>query len=117
MSKHHPDLVLCRRQPGITVGKLCERCDEKCPICDSHVRPTTLVRICDECAFGSSQDRCIICGAPGVSDCYYCSECTRMEYDRDGCPRVINLGSSRTDWFYERKKFKNAGKEMPGATY
>jgi hypothetical protein len=24
---------------------------------------------------------------------------------RDGCPKIVNLGSSRTDMFYERKKF------------
>lgn len=25
-AKHHPDLVMCRKQPGISVGRLCERC-------------------------------------------------------------------------------------------
>ena len=29
------------------------------------------------------------------------AECTRLEKDRDGCPKVINLGSSRTDLFFE----------------
>jgi hypothetical protein len=24
---------------------------------------------------------------------------------RDGCPKIINLGSARTDLFYERKKY------------
>lgn len=27
--------------------------DGKCPICDSYVRPATLVRVCDECNYGS----------------------------------------------------------------
>ncbi|KAH9988392.1 PHF5-like protein-domain-containing protein [Russula vinacea] len=45
MSKHHPDLIMCRRQPGIAIGRLCEKCDGKCPVCDSYVRPETLVRI------------------------------------------------------------------------
>ncbi len=31
------------------IGRLCEKCDGKCVICDSYVRPCTLVRICDEC--------------------------------------------------------------------
>ena len=53
MSKHHPDLIMCRKQPGIAVGRVCETCDGRCVICDSHVRLSTLVRICDECNFGS----------------------------------------------------------------
>ena len=27
MAKHHPDLVFCRKQPGIMIGRLCEKCD------------------------------------------------------------------------------------------
>lgn len=37
----------------------------------------------------------------GISDAFYCFECTRLEKDRDGCPKIINLGSSRTDLFYQ----------------
>ena len=36
------------------------------PVCDSYVRPETLVRICDECNFGTYGGRCIICGSPGA---------------------------------------------------
>ncbi|KAF9519502.1 hypothetical protein BS47DRAFT_1152566 [Hydnum rufescens UP504] len=104
MSKHHPDLIMCRRQAGIAIGRLCEKCDGKCPVCDSYVRPETLVRICDECNFGTYGGRCIICGSPGISDAYYCAECTRLEKDRDGCPKIVNLGASRTDLFYERRR-------------
>jgi hypothetical protein len=35
------------------------------PVCDSYVRPAELVRICDECNFGTYGGRCIICGSPG----------------------------------------------------
>ncbi|XP_044313280.1 PHD finger-like domain-containing protein 5A [Drosophila rhopaloa] len=80
MAKHHPDLIFCRKQPGVAIGRLCEKDDGKCVICDSYVRPCTLVRICDECNYGSYQGRCVICGGPGVSDAYY---------------------SSKTDLFYE----------------
>ncbi|KAI8437133.1 hypothetical protein MSG28_010483 [Choristoneura fumiferana] len=66
MAKHHPDLIFCRKQPGVAIGRLCEKCDGKCVICDSYVRPCTL---------------------------------------RDGCPKIVNLGSSKTDLFYERKKY------------
>ena len=63
------------------IGRLCEKCDGKCVICDSYVRPSTLVRICDECNYGSYQGRCVICGGPGISDAYYCRECTILEKD------------------------------------
>ena len=50
-------------------------------VCDSYVRPATLVRICDECNYGSYAGRCVICGGVGVSDAYYCKECTVQEKD------------------------------------
>lgn len=28
-----------------------------------------------------------------------------MSKQREGCPRIVNLGQSRTDLFYERKKY------------
>src|SRR5450432_1687220 len=112
---------MCRKQSGIAIGRLCDKCDGKCPVCDSYVRPTTLVRICDECSFGNYQNKCVVCGGEvgcfwidvsksyddmllqGISDAFYCFECTRLEKDRDGCPKIINLGSSRTDLFYMKK--------------
>lgn len=105
MSKHHPDLIMCRKQAGLPVGRLCDKCDGKCCVCDSYVRPHTLVRICDECNFGAAQGKCIICGGSGVSDAFYCKECVLLERDRDGCPNVINLSAAKTDLFYERKKY------------
>ncbi|KAG4305812.1 hypothetical protein PORY_000722 [Pneumocystis oryctolagi] len=103
MSKHHPDLVMCRKQPGISIGRLCDKCDGKCPVCDSYVRPTTLVRTCDECSFGNYQSKCIICGGDGISDGYYCFECTRLEKDRDGCPKEVQepicfMSVKNSDW-------------------
>ncbi|BEI86495.1 hypothetical protein CcaverHIS002_0607820 [Cutaneotrichosporon cavernicola] len=109
MSKHHTDLLMCRRQPGVAIGRVCEKCDGKCPVCDSFVRPMTLVHICDQCAFGQGGTRCVVCGSHAVSDAYYCVECTRLEKDRDGCPRIVNLGASRVDAFYERKKLATQG--------
>ena len=29
----------------------------------------------------------------------------RHYLQRDGCPKIVNLGSAKTDLFYERKKF------------
>jgi PHD finger-like domain-containing protein 5A len=88
---------MCRKLPGTAIGKLCEKCDGKCVICDSYVRPDVMVRICDECNYGSYMGKCCICGNNGISDAYYCKECTMMEKDRDGCPKIVNLGSSKTD--------------------
>lgn len=45
------------------------------------MRPATLVRVCDECNYGSYEGRCVICGGVGVSDAYYCKECTLQEKD------------------------------------
>lgn len=73
------------------IGRLCEKCDGKCVICDSYVRPCTLVRICDECNYGSYQGRCVICGGPGVSDAYYCKECTVQEKDVSYFKVQINI--------------------------
>ncbi|KAJ2057102.1 kinesin-like nuclear fusion protein [Coemansia sp. S146] len=88
MARHHRDLMFCRQLPGIAVGSLCEKCDGKCIICDSLVQPEKPVHICDECNFGSHQGRCIVCNGKGVSDAHYCRECTRLEKDRDGCPKI-----------------------------
>ncbi len=83
-ARHHPDLIMCRKQPGTGAGKLCERCEGKCVICDSYVRPHTAVRLCVECDFGALAGRCTICGGLGVSDAYYCKECVQQEKDVSG---------------------------------
>ncbi|KAJ1801259.1 kinesin-like nuclear fusion protein [Coemansia sp. RSA 2399] len=95
MARHHRDLMYCRKMSGIAIGKLCEKCDGKCVICDSLVNQDKSVHICDECNFGKSQSQCIVCKGRGVSDAYYCKECTKLEKDRDGCPRILNIGSAR----------------------
>lgn len=112
MARHHPDLIMCRKQPGVTIGKLCEKCDGRCVICDSYVKQTTVVRLCDECNYGSSQNRCIICSGPGVSEAYYCKECTQCEKDRDGCPRIINISQQKLDMFYANKRGTGGGTNM-----
>lgn len=45
---------------------------------------------------------CAACGGPGVSDAYYCKECA-IQKDRDGCPKTVHLGSSKTNLFYDGK--------------
>lgn len=71
------DLVMCRKQPGIAIGRLCDKCDGKCPVCDSYVRPTTLVRICDECSFGNYQNKCVVCGGEVRIHCHGATRSTR----------------------------------------
>lgn len=78
-------------------------------ICDSYVKPYTKVRVCDECSYGTFQNRCVICNGIGTSDAYYCKECTILEKDREGCPKIINIGGAKTDLFYERKKYGGSG--------
>ncbi|XP_050374720.1 PHD finger-like domain-containing protein 5A [Argentina anserina] len=88
---------MCREQPGIAIGRVCGKCDGRCVLCDSMVRPCTLVRVCDECNYGSFKGRCVGCGGriaknfERISDAYYCKECTQLEKDRDGCPKIVNL--------------------------
>ncbi|KAG8009007.1 PHD finger-like domain-containing protein 5A [Nibea albiflora] len=43
---------------------------------------------------GVGDGKCVICDS-------YVRPCTL----RDGCPKIVNLGSSKTDLFYERKKY------------
>ncbi|KAI3643236.1 hypothetical protein MP228_010515 [Amoeboaphelidium protococcarum] len=118
-ARYNPELVLCRKQTGISVGRLCARCEGKCVMCDSYVRAHTPVRICDECNFMQQQQRetstsiasdqsssggkCIICNGRGVSDAYYCRSCVMLQRDRDGCPKVVNISTSYKDYFYEKK--------------
>jgi hypothetical protein len=52
----------------------------------------------------------------GISDAYYCAECTRLEKDRDGCPKIVNLGASRTDLFYERRRLGKHSCRIVGLT-
>lgn len=104
-AKHHTDLILCRKLPGVGAAMLCEKHDGLCPICDSYVRPETLVHVCDEHNYGSMQGKCVVCGNKGTSNAYYCKECCQQEKDRDGCPKVVNLGAARADRFYEQKKY------------
>ncbi|KAI8916220.1 PHF5-like protein [Gorgonomyces haynaldii] len=105
MARHHADLVYCRKLPGISIGKLCERHDGVCIICDSYVRPAELVHVCDEHNFGHNEGKCLLCGYPGTADAYYCKSCVLQEKDRDGCPKIVNLGSARTDMYFEKKKY------------
>lgn len=102
-AKHHYDLQICRKQAGRVVGKLCNRCEGKCPICDNFVHPQEKARICEECAFGASGTKCIICGGKGESEAYYCDECVILGKDRDGCPKILTLNISKADNYYHQK--------------
>ena len=96
MSKHHPDLIMCRKLPGIAIGRLCERCDGQCVNCDSFVRPATLVRVCDECNYNSNQGRCVICGGVGVADTRTTARSARRwKRTGTGAPRSSTWGAPR----------------------
>ena len=112
-ARHEADLVVCGRMAGSAVGMLCDRCEGRCVSCDSHVHQKNEAKICDECAFNNAQrQKCIQCcrslGATGVAGAnaypaYYCIQCVTLEKDRDGCPRILNVGSTRLDAIYSRR--------------
>ena len=76
--------------------------DGKCVLCDSLVHPCTLVRICDECNYGSYQGRCTVCGGPGVSDAYYCKECTICEKDVSANYHINNHITEFWGWLIKK---------------
>lgn len=110
MSRHQYDLQMCLSLAGVTTGMLCDKCQNRCPICDSHNvnnnnwNTLTKVKICDSCAFGDLKNQCIICHNKNAKHIgYYCEECVLREMDRDGCPRILNVGTTKSD-----KHFINA---------
>ena len=44
MAKHHPDLVMCRKQPGVAIGRLCEKC--KFPLVLMVMWCVSMERVC-----------------------------------------------------------------------
>jgi hypothetical protein len=60
------------------------------PVCDSYVRPETLVRICDECNFGTYGGRCIICGSPGEQGFLFSFSRALMLHDSNPQPFPIS---------------------------
>ncbi|CAI5757686.1 unnamed protein product [Candida verbasci] len=110
MSKHQYDLIQCMKQPGRTNGLVCLNCDGRCPICDSMVKPTEEAKICHSCSQGSLFNKCILCGNYlGANNensipANYCFECVLFEKHREGCPRVINVGSNKADLIFKNKK-------------
>lgn len=94
---------MCRKTTGITIGKVCSYCEDKCILCDSHVGLKKPVRICSECSFGFFAEWCVVCNGEGTTEALYCGNCCLLEKDWDGCPKVINLGISRKDRYYGKK--------------
>jgi PHD finger-like domain-containing protein 5A len=106
-STHQADLVMCRKQPGIGTASVCPTHDGRCVACDSFVEKklVALVRICDDCSYGSFATRCVVCGGRGVNKAYFCKDCVALEKDREGCVKIINLGASRVDSHYAEKRY------------
>ena len=104
MTKAHPENIPCGKRPGPDIGLLCESCEGRCPLCDSHTNLIEPVHICGDCNFGPIKDRCIVCAAPGKSPAYYCHDCVLLGKSRDGCPRILNVGMSNSDRMYERRR-------------
>ncbi len=121
----------------MTLVHICDQCSfgqggTRCVVCGAHGELMTqrvlwlwVVRNdFRACSIYTSARRIARKLTAAVSDAYYCVECTRLEKDRDGCPRIVNvsvqlrsvtctadkqLGASRVDAFYERKKLATQG--------
>ena len=104
MAKTNPEMLKCHLRTGPSEGLLCENCEGRCPICDSPVDNGEVVKICGNCSFGQLKDRCIVCGAPAKHVAYYCQNCVLLGKNRDGCPRIINVGLSRSDMYFEKRR-------------
>lgn len=142
MAKHHPDLIFCRKQAGVAIGRLCDKKGftiQKVEILLVSIKywrhsfwrelkRITLISATDDvsfailtfdrlllCASVTSvitvpsryvfllqllsckvykyswlfQGRCVICGGPGISDAYYCRECTKLEKVSKDCFLLI----------------------------
>ncbi|KAF7356377.1 Ubiquitin fusion degradation protein 4 [Mycena venus] len=111
MSKHHPDLIMCRRQPGIETAPrfqqsgVCAKSATENARCVIH---TCVPR--RSCGYATSATLARMAGAVSSVDLQVSP--TRItvpsahgsKKDRDGCPKIVNLGASRTDLFYERRR-------------
>lgn len=95
--------TMCRKLAGTKVGKLCDRCAGKCIICESFVNPFKLVKICFECELNycKEEDVCLICNYPGNTPAYYCRECCRLEKDRDGCPKIVDISIAKINQIFQ----------------
>lgn len=51
IAKHHPGLIIYRKQPGVYCHRKTEKCDGKSVVCDLYKRPCRLVTVCDEMVF------------------------------------------------------------------
>ena len=84
---------------------MCSNCDGKCPVCESLVNASIEAHVCDECAFGAFGQRCISCGnKDAVATARFCQQCVLQEKDRDGCPKIVNVGGNTVDSHFERQK-------------
>lgn len=125
LTDHAPSLVFSYVRPA-TLVRTCDDCNfgtygGRCIICGSPGESASLVanngveerqegggEVVSSTSLERERKRELTSASfgvvlAGISDAYYCTECTRLEKDRDGCPKIVNLGASRTDLFYERK--------------
>jgi hypothetical protein len=50
-------------------------------------------------SYGSFQGRCVICGGHGISDAYYCKECTILEKDVSDCCCNVSFFKKKLNFF------------------
>lgn len=106
MSKHHSDLIMCRQTTGTSIAKVCLYCSDKCLLCESQVNLYRKARLCQECSFGYLIERCVVCNSKAELEAQFCYNCCLLERDREGCPKIVNMGMSRKDKFFRKMNIK-----------
>ncbi|VDL99697.1 unnamed protein product [Schistocephalus solidus] len=107
MAKHHPDLIFCRKQPGVCKLLVMENALYVIPMCAQYVMNVITVHIKAAVSF------VVVLGSPMLITADSALSWKKMyvhpiyltRIQRDGCPKIVNLGSAKTDLFYERKKY------------
>eukprot|EP00461_Guttulinopsis_vulgaris_P004146 UN04147 len=105
MARHYPQAIMCRNLAGKTAGRVCANCDGRCILCDSHGNLNTKALICDECTYGAAFGKCLICQSTATTDARYCDDCVELELDRDGCPKIVNIGTQRAHKHFDKRQF------------
>jgi hypothetical protein len=59
------------------------------------------VKLCEECSYDFLKNWCVICNSEANQIAKYCRNCVLLEKDWDGCPKIVNMGISRKDWYFK----------------
>ncbi|KAK9932218.1 hypothetical protein M0R45_019464 [Rubus argutus] len=102
-AKHHPDLIMCQNQ------QRSEDCAKSVMVSVCFVILWCVLAHLFGSSMSATMDRSrggVSCAEGLIPDAYYCKECSQLEKDRDGCPKILNVGTTyKNISIYERKKY------------